>query len=107
MRLPDAMLVRDAWMGGAPRRRVYDGHTYIGASAWIDEWAARVAADEIRAAGSLARVTREPLPHRARPGVRTYSRCHQQRPQKTNIISPRRGQSMWIVWRAIDVAEDA
>ena len=97
MRLPDALLIRDTWLGGDMRQRMYDGRLYEGASVWMDEEAARVAAAAIRSVGGLARVTREPLPARARPWVRIYSR-RPARAQKTNIYSPRRDRWMWVVW---------
>jgi hypothetical protein len=97
MRLPDALLVRDTWLGGNMRQREYDGRHYEGASVWMDEDAARVAAAAIRSAGGLARVTREPLPGRARPWVQIYSR-RPARAQKTNVFSPRRDRWMWVVW---------
>jgi len=97
MRLPDALLIRDTWLGGNMRQREYDGRLYTGASVWLDEDSARVAAAAIRSVGGLARVTREPLPARARPWVRIYSR-RPARPQKTNIYSPRRDRWMWVVW---------
>lgn len=101
MRLPDALLIRDTWMGGNLRQRMYDGRLYEGASVWLDEEAARVAAAAIRAQGGLARVTREHLPGRARPWVRIYSR-RPARAQKTNIYSPRRDRWMWVVWTAAE-----
>lgn len=97
MRLPDALLLRDTWLGGSLRERLYDGRHYEGASVWMDEDAARVAAAAIRSAGGLARVTREPLPGRARPWVQIYSR-RPARAQKTNVFSPRRDRWMWVVW---------
>ena len=97
MRLPDALLLRDAWLGSAVRQRNYDGRHYDAVSIWMDEEAARVAAAAIRSVGGLARVTREHLPGRARPWVRIYSR-RPARPQKTNIYSPRRDRWMWVVW---------
>ena len=97
MRLPDALLLRDAWLGSAVRQRIYDGRHYDAVSIWMDEDAARTAAAAIRAQGGLARVTREPLPARARPWVQIYSR-RPARPQKTNIYSPRRDRWMWVVW---------
>ena len=99
MRLPDALLVRDTWLGGDMRQREYDGRLYEGASVWVDEDSARVAAAAIRSLGGLARVTREPLPARARPWVRIYSR-RPARAQKTNICSPHRDRWMWVVWAA-------
>lgn len=101
MRLPDALLLRDAWLGSAVRQRIYDGRHYDAVSIWMDEEAARVAAAAIRSAGGLARVTREHLPGRARPGVRIYSR-RPARAQKTNIYSPRRDRWMWVVWAAAE-----
>ena len=97
MRLPDALLLRDAWLGSAVRQRIYDGRHYDAVSIWMDEDAARTAAAAIRAQGGLARVTRESLPARARPWVQIYSR-RPARPQKTNIYSPRRDRWMWVVW---------
>lgn len=101
MRLPDALLLRDAWLGGSLRERLYDGRLYAGASVWVDEDSARVAAAAIRSVGGLARVTREPLPGRARPWVQIYSR-RPARPQKTNICSPRRDRWMWVVWSSAE-----
>lgn len=97
MRLPDALLLRDAWLGSAVRQRIYDGRLYTGASVWLDEDSARVAAAAIRSVEGLARVTREPLPARARPWVQIYSR-RPARAQKTNVCSPRRDRWMWVVW---------
>ena len=47
MRLPDALLLRDAWMESAVRQRVYDGRHYDAVSIWMDEDAARTAAAAI------------------------------------------------------------
>jgi len=82
-RLPDALLLRDVWADGSPRQRVYDGRSYEGASVWLDEDSARTAAEAIRSVGGLARVTREPLPARARARN-----------------TPRRDRWMWVVWSA-------
>lgn len=97
MRLPDALLFRDAWMGAGRRERRYNGHIYRAVSIWADAEGAQAAAAAIRAQGGLARVTREHLPGRARPWVRIYSQ-RPARPQKTNIYSPRRDRWMWVVW---------
>lgn len=96
-KLPDALLIRDAWMGAGPRQRQYDGHTYLAVSVWADEAGAREAAAAIRAQGRLARVTLEARPWRARPCVQIYSR-RPARPQKTNICPPRPDRWMWVVW---------
>lgn len=99
MRLPDALLVRDARMGAGKRERRYNGHIYRAVSIWADAEGAQAAAAAIRAQGGLARVTREHLPGRARPWVQIYSR-RPARAQKTNVFSPRRDRWMWVVWSA-------
>lgn len=87
-RLPDALLVRDAWLGGDTRQREYDGAIYLAVSVWGDEEGAKAAAAAIRAQGRLARVTREVRPRRARADM-----------LKTTIYSDRPARRyMWVVW---------
>lgn len=97
MRLPDALLVRDAWMGRTLRQRKYDGRLYEAVSVWADAEGAKEAAAAIRATRKLARVTQEILPHRARPMAQIYAQ-RPSRPQKTNLYAPRRDRWMWVVW---------
>ncbi len=99
MRLPDALLIRDARCGSGSRRRIYDGRTYEAVSIWPDPDAAQVAAAAIRAQGGFARVTQEYAPHHARPLVAIYG-PPTMTPWKTNVVSPRRPRWMWVVWSA-------
>lgn len=90
MRLPAALLLRDYWGGNGPRERIYNGVRYRAVSVWADEPTAQEAARAIRAQGSLARVTREVRPRRARADM-----------LKTTIYADRPGRRyMWVVWAA-------
>lgn len=91
MRLPDALLIRDYWGEDGPKERVYDGIRYRAVSVWAAELTAKAAAAAIRAQGSLARVTREVRPRRARAD-----------PRKTTIYSDRPARRyMWVVWEEV------
>lgn len=87
--LPDALLLRD-WGDNGPSSRIYNGVRYRAISVWANEPTAQEAARAIRAQGSLARVTREVRPRRARADL-----------LKTTIYSDRPARRyMWVVWSA-------
>lgn len=96
MRLPDALLVRDAWMGGI-RERKYDGHVYSAVSIWADEVGANEAAAAIRAQGGRARTTLEIRPWRAPPPA-----IEKKLPMKPckHAVGHVRDRRMWVVWEA-------
>jgi hypothetical protein len=95
MRLPDALLLRDAWMGVGPRERRYDGHVYHAVSVWADKAGARDAAAAIRAQGRLVRVTEEIRPWRAPPPA--IKKKLPKRPSK-HAVGHVRDRRMWVVW---------
>lgn len=95
--LPDALLVRDAWMGAGIRERKYNGHIYSAVSIWADAEGAHAAAAAIRAKGGRARVTTEIRPWRAPPPE--ISAKLPIRPSR-HSVGYVRGRRMWVVWEA-------
>lgn len=93
-KLPDALLLRDAWLGSAPRKRQYDRHLYLAVSVWADEEGAKEAVSAIRATGRLARLTKEVRPRRARPPEPRYGA----RTPKPWGVAPPDCRYMWVVW---------
>jgi hypothetical protein len=96
-RLPDALLVRDAWMGRTLRQRMYDGRLYEAVSVWADAEGAKEAAAAIRAKGGRARVTDEIRPWRAPPPA--IEKKLPKRPCK-HAVGHVRDRRMWVVWAA-------
>lgn len=97
MKLPDALLVRDAWMGAGRRERRYNGHIYRAVSIWADAEGAHAAAAAIRAKGGRARVTNEIRPWRAPPPA--IGKKLPKRPCK-HAVGHVRDRRMWVVWEA-------
>lgn len=97
MRLPDALLVRDAWMGGGQRQRQYDGHIYLAVSVWADEEWGRAAAAAIRAQGRLARLTLETRPWRA-PPPEIKKKLNGMGGIDKKMVGHVRDRRMWVVW---------
>lgn len=95
MKLPDALLVRDAWMGAGRRERRYNGHIYRAVSVWADAEGAQAAAAAIRAQGRLVRVTLEARPWRAPPPE--ISAKLPIRPSRYSVGYVR-DRRMWVVW---------
>ena len=97
MKLPDALLVRDAWMGAGRRERRYNGHIYRAVSIWADAEGAQAAAAAIRAQGRLARVTEEIRPWRAPPPEIEKKLNGMGRIEKKRV-GHIRDRRMWVVW---------
>jgi len=95
MRLPDALLLRDARMGAGRRERRYNGHIYRAVSIWADAEGAQAAAAAIRAQGRLVRVTLEARPWRAPPPEISAKLPIRPSRQSVGYVRDRR---MWVVW---------